>query len=109
MADIGKKIKGAATKAAKDKVSGDKKDKGTRGSNSGVDKAEKALKNRLKKKRLLLGRGPLGAPAFIKPLAALSDLTGAALRSAPPDALSPLPDRPMPCDLLCTRTQESAS
>ncbi len=49
MADIGKKIKGAATKAAKDKVSGDKKDKGSgRGSKSGVDKAEKALKNRLK-------------------------------------------------------------
>jgi hypothetical protein len=49
MADIGKKIKGAATKAAKDKVSGDKKaSKRTRGSKSGVDKAEKALKNRLK-------------------------------------------------------------
>jgi hypothetical protein len=48
MADIGKKIKGAATKAAKDKVSGEEKDKGTKGSKSGVDKAEKALKNRLK-------------------------------------------------------------
>jgi hypothetical protein len=49
MADIGKKIKGAATKAAKDKVSGEKKGgKGTRGSKSGADKAEKALKNRLK-------------------------------------------------------------
>jgi hypothetical protein len=48
MADIGMKIKGAATKAAKDKVSGEKKGKGTRGSKSGVDKAEKALKNRLK-------------------------------------------------------------
>ncbi len=48
MADIGKKIKGAATKAAKDKVSGDKKGKDTKGSNSSVDKAEKALKNRLK-------------------------------------------------------------
>jgi hypothetical protein len=48
MAGIGKKIKEAATKAAKDKVSGDKKGKGTRGSESGVDKAEKALKNRLK-------------------------------------------------------------
>ena len=47
MAAIGKKIKGAATKAAKDKVSGDKKDRDTRGSKSGVDKAEKALKNRL--------------------------------------------------------------
>jgi hypothetical protein len=49
MADIGKKIKGAATKAAKDKVSGEKKGKGTSGgSKSGVDKAEKAIKNRLK-------------------------------------------------------------
>jgi hypothetical protein len=48
MADIGKKIKGAATKAAKDKVSGEKKGKGTRGSKSGVEKAEKAVKNRLK-------------------------------------------------------------
>jgi hypothetical protein len=48
MADIGKKVKEAATKAAKDKVSGDKKGKGTRDSESGVDKAEKALKNRLK-------------------------------------------------------------
>ena len=47
MADIGKKIKGAATKAAKDKVSGEK-GKDTKGSKSGVDKAEKALKNRLK-------------------------------------------------------------
>ena len=51
MASIGTKIKGAATKAAKDKVSGDKKgkkDKRTGGSESGVDKAEKALKNPLK-------------------------------------------------------------
>ena len=48
MASIGTKIKGAATKAAKDKVSGDKKGKGTKGSTSGVEKAEKALKNRLK-------------------------------------------------------------
>jgi hypothetical protein len=48
MADIGKKIKGAAMKAAKDKVSGEKKGKRTKGSKSGVDKAEKALKNRLK-------------------------------------------------------------
>jgi hypothetical protein len=48
MAEIGKKIKGAATKAAKDKVSGEKKGKGTKGSTSGVDKAEKALKNHLK-------------------------------------------------------------
>jgi hypothetical protein len=48
IADIGKKVKGAATKAAKDKVSGEKKGKGTKGSKSGVEKAEKALKNRLK-------------------------------------------------------------
>ena len=48
MAGIGKKIKEAATKAAKDKVSGDKKGKGTRGSEGGVDKAKRALKNRLK-------------------------------------------------------------
>jgi hypothetical protein len=48
MADIGKKIKEAATKAAKDKVSGEKKDKGTTDSESGVDKAKRALKNRLK-------------------------------------------------------------
>jgi hypothetical protein len=49
MADIGKKIKGAATKAAKDKVSGEKKGKGTGGgSKSGVDKAKRALQNRLK-------------------------------------------------------------
>ncbi|MEJ7815862.1 MAG: hypothetical protein WKF53_11875 [Rubrobacter sp.] len=48
MADIGKKVKETATKAAKDKVSSDKKDKGTRDSESGVDKAKSALKNRLK-------------------------------------------------------------
>jgi hypothetical protein len=48
MADIGKKVKGAATKAAKDKVSGDKKGKGTGGSKSGMDKVERAVKNRLK-------------------------------------------------------------
>ncbi len=48
MADVGKKVKEAATKAAKDKVSGDKKGKGTKGSESGVDKAKSALKNRLK-------------------------------------------------------------
>ncbi len=46
MAGIGKKIKGAATKAATEKVSGDKK--GNQGSKSSVEKAEKALKNRLK-------------------------------------------------------------
>jgi hypothetical protein len=48
MADIGKKIKDAATKAAKDKVSSNKKGKGTRDSESGVDKAKRALKNHLK-------------------------------------------------------------
>ena len=48
MADIGKKVKETATKAAKDKVSGEKKGKGTKGSKSGMEKAEKALKNRLK-------------------------------------------------------------
>jgi hypothetical protein len=51
MASIGTKIKEAATKAAKDKVSGDKKakkDKRTGGSESGVDKAKRAVKNRLK-------------------------------------------------------------
>jgi hypothetical protein len=48
MADIGKKVKETATKAAKDKVSGEKKGKGTKGSQSGMEKAEKALKNRLK-------------------------------------------------------------
>ena len=48
MADIGKKIKDAATKAAKVKVSSDKKGKGTRDSESGVDKAKRALQNRLK-------------------------------------------------------------
>ena len=48
MAGIGKKVKEAATKTAKDKVSGDKKGKGTRDSESGADKAKRALKNRLK-------------------------------------------------------------
>jgi hypothetical protein len=48
MADIGKKVKETATKAAKDKVSGEKKGKGTRDSESGVEKAEKALKDRVK-------------------------------------------------------------
>ncbi len=51
MAGIGKKIKEAATKAAKGKGSGDKKgkkDKRTGDSESGVDKAKSALKNRLK-------------------------------------------------------------
>ena len=48
MSGIGKKVEGAAKKAAKDKASGGKKGKNTGGSKSGVDKAEKALKNRLK-------------------------------------------------------------
>jgi len=48
MAGMGKKIEGAAKKAAKDKVSGGKKGKGTGGSKSGVGEAEKALKNSLK-------------------------------------------------------------
>jgi hypothetical protein len=48
MAGIGKKIEGVAKKAAKDKASSGKKGKGTGGSKSGMDKAEKALKNRLK-------------------------------------------------------------
>ena len=48
MAGIGKKVEGAAKKAAKDKASGGKKDKGTGGSKSGVGNAEKALKNHLK-------------------------------------------------------------
>jgi hypothetical protein len=49
MASIGKKIKDAGTKALKDKVSGSgKKDKHTEGSESGMDKAMRAAKNRLK-------------------------------------------------------------
>ena len=48
MAGIGKKIKEAAMNAAKDKASGDKKGKRTKDSESGVDKAKRALKNRLK-------------------------------------------------------------
>jgi hypothetical protein len=48
MAGIGKKVEGAAKKAAKDKASGGKEGKSTGSSKSGVDKAEKALKNRLK-------------------------------------------------------------
>jgi hypothetical protein len=51
MASIGKKIKEAAMKAAKDKVSGDKKgknDERTGGSESYVDKAKRAVTNRLK-------------------------------------------------------------
>jgi hypothetical protein len=52
MTSIGTKIKEAAMKAAKEKVSGDdkkdKKDKRTGGSESGMDKAMRAVKNRLK-------------------------------------------------------------
>ncbi len=48
MASIGTKIKEAAMSAAKGKVSGDNKGKRTRGSESGVDKAKRAIKNHLK-------------------------------------------------------------
>lgn len=48
MADIGKKIKGAATDAAKGKGSSGKKGKSTGGSKSGADKAKSAVKNHLK-------------------------------------------------------------
>ena len=51
MGGVGKKIKEAATKAAKDKVSGGKKgknDERTGGSESYVDKAKRAVTNRLK-------------------------------------------------------------
>jgi hypothetical protein len=49
MASIGNKIKEAAMKAAKDKMSGDKKGKKrTGGSESGADKAKRAIKKRLK-------------------------------------------------------------
>jgi hypothetical protein len=48
MASIGTKIKEAATKAAKDKVSGDEKDKRTGGSEIGLDKAKRTVTNRLK-------------------------------------------------------------
>jgi hypothetical protein len=48
MASIGNKIKEAAMKAAKGKVSGDKKGKRTGGSKSGADKAKRAILNRLK-------------------------------------------------------------
>ncbi|HEV2091842.1 MAG TPA: hypothetical protein VGR18_01620 [Rubrobacter sp.] len=49
MASIGNKIKEAATKAAKDKMSGDKKGKKrTGGSESGADKAKGAIKKHLK-------------------------------------------------------------
>ena len=51
MAGIGEKIKEAATKAAKDEFSGDKKgknDERSGGSESYVDKAKRAVTNRLK-------------------------------------------------------------
>ena len=51
MAGIGKKIKEAAMKAAKDKLSGDKKgknDERTGGSESGMDTAKRAVTSRLK-------------------------------------------------------------
>jgi hypothetical protein len=49
MAGIGSKIKDAAMKAAKEKVSGGKKGKKRNGgSGSGADKAKRALKNFLK-------------------------------------------------------------
>ncbi len=48
MAGIGKKIKEAAMHAAKDKMSGGKKGKHTGGSESGADKAKRAVKNFLK-------------------------------------------------------------
>jgi hypothetical protein len=52
MTSIGTKIKEAAMKAAKEKVSGDsrtgKKDKRPGGSESGMDNAMRAVKNRLK-------------------------------------------------------------
>ncbi len=48
MASIGEKIKEAAMNAAKGKASGDKKDKHSGGSESGVDKAMRAIKKRLK-------------------------------------------------------------
>ena len=49
MASIGNKIKEAAMKAAKDKVSGDKKGKNrTGGSEGGADKAKRAILSRLK-------------------------------------------------------------
>jgi uncharacterized membrane protein len=52
MASIGTKIKEAAMKAAKEKVFGDakkgNKDERTGGAESGMDKAMRAVKNRLK-------------------------------------------------------------
>ncbi len=48
MAGIGSKIKDAAMKAAKEKVSGGKKGKRTGGSESDADNAKRAIKNLLK-------------------------------------------------------------
>jgi hypothetical protein len=48
MAGIGKKIKEAAMKAAKDRASGGKKGKSSRGSESGLDKAMREVRKRLK-------------------------------------------------------------
>jgi hypothetical protein len=48
MSDIGTKIKDAATKAAKGKGSGGNEGKRTGGSESGADKAKRAIKNLLK-------------------------------------------------------------
>jgi len=49
VAGISKKIKEAAMNAARDRVSGNKKEgKHAGGSESGVDKAMRAVKNRLK-------------------------------------------------------------
>ena len=48
MSGIGKKIKEAAMRAAKDKMSGSKKGKHTGRPESGADKARKAVKNFLK-------------------------------------------------------------
>jgi hypothetical protein len=48
MASIGKKIKGAAMDAAKGKGSGENKGKSAGGTESGVDKAKRAVKSRLK-------------------------------------------------------------
>lgn len=48
MAGIGKRIKEAAMKAARDRASGGKKGKRTGSSESGVDKAIRAFEKRLK-------------------------------------------------------------
>ncbi len=48
MAGIGKKVEGAAKKAAKGKVTGGKKGKSTGGSGKGAAKAKKAARDILK-------------------------------------------------------------